>query len=167
MGLARGQCSPAVCVACSKAFMKLNEAEVLRSSLEEKRSAVDRFEEAIFFSLKGEVKRQWKGVQRHAARCFPCWQGIFLPQPVPGPFLQTRQDLGKSSTSACLPLPVQVCRNMGCVKLARKMSRQALSLLEKHFPRSRAGAFVKSLWERMQQISQATRRASFLPQQAR
>ena len=40
--------------------MKLSKAEVLRSSLKKKRNAVDRFEEAIFFSLKGEVKRQAK-----------------------------------------------------------------------------------------------------------
>lgn len=54
------QCSPAVCVACLKAIMKLNEAEVLRSSLEKKGYAIDRFEEATFFSLKGEVKKQEK-----------------------------------------------------------------------------------------------------------
>ena len=55
---------------------------------------------------------------------------------------------------------------MGCVKLDRKMSRQALSLLEKRFPRTRAGAFVKSLWERLQRASQAAGRASSLPQEA-
>lgn len=83
MGLARGSAPMLTCClcACSKALMKLNEAEVLRSALEKKGSAIDRFDEAIFFSLKGEVKRQGeaKGVGRDAARCLPCWQGIFLP----------------------------------------------------------------------------------------
>ncbi|KAM6032727.1 adenylate cyclase type 10-like isoform 1-T1 [Theristicus caerulescens] len=37
------------------ALMKLNEAEVLRNSLEKKADAIARFEEATFFSLKGEV----------------------------------------------------------------------------------------------------------------
>ncbi len=155
--------------ACSKALMKLSEAEALRSSVKKERNAIDRFEEAIFFSLKGEVKRQAKaeGVRRDAAIRFPCWQGMFLPQPAPGPFLQSLQVLGKSSTSACLPLPVQVCSNVGCVKLAKEMSRQALRLLEKRFPRTRAGAFVKSLWEGLKRAPQATGRASFLPQEAR
>lgn len=44
--------------ACAKALMKLNEAEVLRNSVEKKANGIARFEEAIFFSLKGEVKRQ-------------------------------------------------------------------------------------------------------------
>ena len=56
---------------------------------------------------------------------------------------------------------------MGCVKLAKEMSRQALRLLEKRFPRTRAGAFVKSLWEGLKRAPQATGRASFLPQEAR
>ncbi|XP_046793643.1 adenylate cyclase type 10-like [Gallus gallus] len=60
------------------ALMKLSEAEALRSSVKKERNAIDRFEEAIFFSLKGEV-----------------------------------------------------CSNVGCVKLAKEMSRQALRLLEK------------------------------------
>eukprot|EP00076_Gallus_gallus_P035383 XP_025000921.1 adenylate cyclase type 10-like [Gallus gallus] len=151
------------------ALMKLSEAEALRSSIKKEGNAIDRFEEAIFFSLKGEVKRQAKaeGVRRDAAIRFPCWQGMFLPQPAPGPFLQSLQVLGKSSTSACLPLPVQVCSNVGCVKLAKEMSRQALRLLEKRFPRTRAGAFVKSLWEGLKRAPQATGRASFLPQEAR
>ena len=38
--------------------MKLNEAEVLRNSVEEKANVIARFEEATFFSLKGEVKRR-------------------------------------------------------------------------------------------------------------
>ncbi|KAM9593499.1 adenylate cyclase type 10-like [Morphnus guianensis] len=37
------------------ALMKLNEAEVLRNSLEKKANVIARFEEATFFSLKGEV----------------------------------------------------------------------------------------------------------------
>ncbi|XP_076219588.1 adenylate cyclase type 10-like [Aptenodytes patagonicus] len=37
------------------ALMKLNEAEVLRSSVEKKVNVIARFEEATFFSLKGEV----------------------------------------------------------------------------------------------------------------
>ncbi|XP_040511832.1 adenylate cyclase type 10-like [Gallus gallus] len=96
------------------ALMKLSEAEALRSSVKKERNAIDRFEEAIFFSLKGEV-----------------------------------------------------CSNVGCVKLAKEMSRQALRLLEKRFPRTRAGAFVKSLWEGLKRAPQATGRASFLPQEAR
>lgn len=44
--------------ACSKALMKLNEAEALRNSMEKTATALDCFEEATFFSLKGEVKRQ-------------------------------------------------------------------------------------------------------------
>lgn len=97
---------------------------------------------------------------------FPAGREYSCHSQPPAPFLQTLQDVGKSSTSACLPLPVQVCSKMGCVKLARKMSRQALSLLEKRFPRTRAGAFVKSLWERLQRASQAAGRASSLPQEA-
>ncbi|XP_052635419.1 adenylate cyclase type 10-like [Harpia harpyja] len=41
--------------ACAKALMKLNEAEVLRNSLEKKANVIACFEEATFFSLKGEV----------------------------------------------------------------------------------------------------------------
>ncbi|KAM6234889.1 adenylate cyclase type 10-like [Spheniscus humboldti] len=37
------------------ALMKLNEAEVLRNSVEKTENAIARFEEATFFSLKGEV----------------------------------------------------------------------------------------------------------------
>ncbi|XP_040511828.1 adenylate cyclase type 10-like [Gallus gallus] len=96
------------------ALMKLSEAEALRSSIKKEGNAIDCFEEAIFFSLKGEV-----------------------------------------------------CSNVGCVKLAKEMSRQALRLLEKRFPRTRAGAFVKSLWEGLKRAPQATGRASFLPQEAR
>ncbi|KAM9593456.1 adenylate cyclase type 10-like [Morphnus guianensis] len=77
--------------ACAKALMKLNEAEVLRNSLEKKANVIARFEEATFFSLKGEV----------------CWR-------------------------------------MGHVKLAKKMLREALSLLGRQFPRTSMGAFVKS-----------------------
>lgn len=52
--------------------------------------------------------------------------------------------------SAWLPLPVQVCYNLGCVGLAKKTTRQALSLLKKRFPQTCSGAFVMSLWERFQ-----------------
>ena len=38
--------------------MKLNEAEVLRNSVDKKANVIARFEEATFFSLKGEVKRR-------------------------------------------------------------------------------------------------------------
>ncbi|OXB62420.1 hypothetical protein ASZ78_014021 [Callipepla squamata] len=41
----------------------------------------------------------------------------------------------------------EVCRNMGQVKLAKRMIRQALSLLGMWFPRTSTGAFVKSVWE--------------------
>lgn len=38
--------------------MKLNEAEVLRNSVEKAVNVIASFEEAVFFSLKGEVKRR-------------------------------------------------------------------------------------------------------------
>ncbi|XP_072216513.1 adenylate cyclase type 10-like [Excalfactoria chinensis] len=93
---------------------KLNEAEVLRSSIQKTGNVIDRFEEAVFASLKGEV-----------------------------------------------------CSNMRHVKLAKKMSRQALSLLKKQFPDTCAGASVKSLWEGLLHAFHARSRMSFLPQEAR
>lgn len=70
--------------------------------------------------------------------------------------------------SARLPLPVQVCCNLGRVKLAKKMTRRALSLLKKRFPQTRAGAFVKSLWERFQgALCAPNRRTPSLPPEAR
>ncbi|XP_066844000.1 adenylate cyclase type 10 isoform X2 [Anser cygnoides] len=97
------------------ALMKLNEAEALRNSMEKTATALDCFEEATFFSLKGEV-----------------------------------------------------CCNLGRVKLAKKMTRRALSLLKKRFPQTRAGAFVKSLWERFQgALCAPNRRTPSLPPEAR
>ncbi|KAM9593452.1 adenylate cyclase type 10-like [Morphnus guianensis] len=97
-----------------QALMKLNEAEVLRNSLEKKANVIARFEEATFFSLKGEV----------------CWR-------------------------------------MGHVKLAKKMLREALSLLGRQFPRTSTGAFVKSRVEKLPCATYVARRASSLPQEAR
>ncbi|XP_074874611.1 adenylate cyclase type 10-like [Buteo buteo] len=96
------------------ALMKLNEAEVLRNSLEKKANVIACFEEATFFSLKGEV----------------CW-------------------------------------HMGRMKLAKKMLREALSLLGRQFPRTSIGAFVKSQVEKLPCASYVARRASSLPQEAR
>ncbi|XP_049653417.1 adenylate cyclase type 10-like [Accipiter gentilis] len=96
------------------ALMKLNEAEVLRNSLEEKADVIACFEEATFFSLKGEV----------------CW-------------------------------------HMGHMKLAKKMLREALSLLGRQFPRTSIGAFVKSQVEKLPCASSVSRRVSSLPQEAR
>ncbi|KAM6106964.1 adenylate cyclase type 10, partial [Phoenicopterus ruber ruber] len=73
------------------ALMKLNEAEALRNSVKKKAHVIARFEEATFFSLKGEV-----------------------------------------------------CCHMGRMKLAKKMTKEALSLLKRQFPRTSVGAFVKS-----------------------
>ena len=42
--------------ACSKAFLNLNKAEVLRSSVAKQAKVLACFEEATFLSLKGEVK---------------------------------------------------------------------------------------------------------------
>ncbi|OXB76038.1 UNVERIFIED_CONTAM: hypothetical protein H355_000298 [Colinus virginianus] len=61
----------------------------------------------------------------------------------------------------------EVCRKMGQVKLAKRMIRQALSLLGMWFPRTSTGAFVKSVWERLQHAPQATGRESSLPQDSR
>ncbi|XP_032062250.1 adenylate cyclase type 10-like [Aythya fuligula] len=55
-------------------------------------------------------------------------------------------------------LKAEVCCNLGRVGLAKKTTRQALSLLKKRFPQTRAGAFVKSLWERFQGALCATNR---------
>ncbi|XP_050769781.1 adenylate cyclase type 10-like [Gymnogyps californianus] len=96
------------------ALMKLNEAEVLRNSVEKKANGIARFEEAIFFSLKGEV-----------------------------------------------------CCLMGRMKLAKKMIREALSLLKRQFPKTSVGAFVKSQVEQLPCAAYVSRRASSLPQEAR
>ncbi|KAK4809450.1 hypothetical protein QYF61_009705 [Mycteria americana] len=96
------------------ALVKLNEAEVLRNSVEEKANVIARFEEATFFSLKGEV-----------------------------------------------------CCHLGRMKLAKKMIREALSLLKRQFPRTSVGAFVESQAEELQCAAYVARRASSLPQEAR
>ncbi|KAM6360701.1 adenylate cyclase type 10, partial [Pluvialis apricaria] len=96
------------------ALTKLNEAEVLRNSLEKKASAIARFEEATFFSLKGEV----------------CWR-------------------------------------MQHTKLAKKMIREALSLLKRQFPRTSIGTFVRSQVEKLPWAAYVARRASSLPQKDR
>ena len=60
MELAGGSAPMLTCClcACSKALMKLNEAEVLRNSMGKTAAVLDCFEKATFFSLKAEVKRQ-------------------------------------------------------------------------------------------------------------
>ncbi|XP_068264110.1 adenylate cyclase type 10-like [Nyctibius grandis] len=94
------------------ALMKLNEAEVLRKSAEKK--AIARFEDATFFSLKGEVCCQW-----------------------------------------------------GRMKLSEKMTREALRLLKRQFPRTSVGAFVKSKVEKFLGAAYVPKRASSLPEEAR
>ncbi|KAM6336772.1 adenylate cyclase type 10 [Alca torda] len=90
------------------ALMKLNEAEVLRKM---KATAIAHFEEATFFSLKGEV----------------CW-----------------------------------C--MRRLQLAKKMMREALSLLKRNFPRTSLGAFVKAQVEKLPCAAYVRRAASLLPE---
>lgn len=63
--------------ACAKALMKLNEAEVLRNSVEGRANVMARFEEATFFSLKGEVKRR-AGLEGSP------WGRSWMPAPVAG-----------------------------------------------------------------------------------
>ncbi|KAM9264318.1 adenylate cyclase type 10-like [Morus bassanus] len=96
------------------ALVKLNEAEVLRNSVEKKANVIACFEEAVFFSLKGEV-----------------------------------------------------CCRTGRMKLAKKMIREALSLLKRQFPRTCIGALVKSQVEKLQCAAYVARRAASLPQEAR
>ncbi|XP_069630019.1 adenylate cyclase type 10-like, partial [Haliaeetus albicilla] len=65
------------------ALMKLNEAEVLRNSLEKKANVIACFEEATFFSLKGEVRdgQVWRDLPGDGAGCLPRLQGISLASP--------------------------------------------------------------------------------------
>eukprot|EP00075_Anas_platyrhynchos_P023830 XP_027313083.1 adenylate cyclase type 10-like [Anas platyrhynchos] len=66
-----------------------------------------------------------------------------------------------------LSLKAEVCCILGCVGLAKKMTRQALSLLKKPFPQTCSGAFVTSLWERFQRALCDTNRTPSLPLEAR
>lgn len=77
--------------ACAKALMKLNEAEVLRNSLEKKADVIACFEEATFFSLKGEVRdgQVWRDLPGDGAGCLPRLQGISLASPATWRFLQS------------------------------------------------------------------------------
>ncbi|PKU28490.1 adenylate cyclase type 10 [Limosa lapponica baueri] len=94
----------------SMALVKLKEAEVLRKT---KAIVTAHFEEATFFSLKGEV-----------------------------------------------------CCCMNHIKLAKKMIREALSLLERHFPWSSFAALIKSQVEKLP-CATFVRRAASLPQEIR
>ncbi|KAM9167046.1 adenylate cyclase type 10-like [Mergus octosetaceus] len=86
-----------------------------------------------------------------------------------------RNSMGKTATvldcfeeATFFSLKAEVCCNLGRVGLAKKMTRQALSLLKKRFPQTRAGAFVKSLWERFQgALCDTNRRTPSLPLEAR
>lgn len=53
------------------------------------------------------------------------------------------------------------------MKLAKKMIREALSLLKRQFPQTCIGALVKSQVEKFQCAAYVARRAASLPQEAR
>lgn len=59
-----GLCTNLTCSPCAftKALRKLSEADILRNSLKSKANVISRFEDATFFSLKGEVKARSGGI---------------------------------------------------------------------------------------------------------
>ena len=143
-----GLCITLACslCACAKALMKLNEAEVLRKM---KATAIACFEEATFFSLKGEVKR-WGGLEG----CPGGWSWMLSPAAgaIPGihkPPADSGSLLADSSRSGCFPFPLQVCWCMQRLQLAETMMREALSLLRRNFPETSPGAFVKAQVEKL------------------
>lgn len=81
MVLGMGSAPMLVCSlhASSKALLKLNGVEVLRNSMEKKANVIACFEEATFFSLKGQIKR-WGGVEGSPGG----WTWLFLPSLVAG-----------------------------------------------------------------------------------
>ncbi|PKK20862.1 adenylate cyclase 10 (soluble) [Columba livia] len=143
------------------ALMKLNEAEVLRKSLKD-RKVIACFDEATFFSLKGKVKR-WGGVEGSPG------ERSWMHSPVSG------ESWASSATGRFLQSCGQLvhlgmflfCCHIGHRKLAKKTIRKALSLLKRQFPRTSVEAFVTSQIEKLQWPAYTARRASCLPEDAR
>ncbi|XP_073214201.1 adenylate cyclase type 10 [Lepidochelys kempii] len=108
------------------AFCNLNTAENLIKSVDFRATVINQFEEATFYSLKGE--RKWQ------LRARPFWN------------VQLADNV---TNGLCLTLPssLQVCYNMGQMNLAKKFIRKALILLKRRFPFTLIGVFFKTLVE--------------------
>ncbi|KGL83667.1 Adenylate cyclase type 10, partial [Tinamus guttatus] len=78
---------------------------------------------------------------------------------------QKGEGLASFEEATLLSLKGEVCYNMGCMELAEKNIRKALSLLKRPFPSTSASVFFKSLLEKSPHASYRKSRESSSPQE--